>query len=526
MTGVCAALGPHTREELGEGCAILRTPQDDGLCHKRTITILGQPDADGLWTPFVHHDCVHNQELAIANRVLGKTPPTTREGLAMMKRGAKILKRHLPKTTQEEYALFAQNYGLAKRKRYEDAAEELRTFGIRKQDAKVKMFVKCEKLSSATKRNPDPRAIQFRDPRYCVALASYLKPMEHLLYKLKVKTPNCGRLRLVGKGLNQVERAELLKRKMEAIPDCVVLSLDCSRFDKHVSREALQVEHSVYLHSNNDSEFRRLLSWQLNNVCYTDTGFRYVTRGKRMSGDMNTALGNCVLMLSMLLGAMEERGCPYDLLDDGDDCLLILGSRDNTPAFQEYLVKCFHEYGHSLKIESVCKEYHSVSWCQSNVVSNGHWNKFVRDPRKVMAHGLASPKWKYMNLRQRGEYLQGLASCEAILNRGVPVLQAYAAALKRNAGQARAVYDQGGGEYLRMLRELRSGDGDYEIVTDEARESFATAFSMPVAEQLRVEEWLSTWTFQLGGEELEIGIGSGPEWVDPRIVKREVLWDE
>lgn len=411
-----------------------------------------------------------------------------------MRKGAKFLKKALPKTTQEELGAFAYKFGGRKRDYYLKALDEVLQDGLDKSDAGVTLFVKSEKLAP-TKVNPDPRAIQFRNPRYCVALASFLKPMEHHLYQLKLDTPHMKtRTRVVGKGLNQVERATLLRRKMQAFSNPVVLSLDMSRFDQHVSLEQLQVEHSVYLSSNPDPWLRELLSWQLHNNVRSRIGLRYRTRGKRMSGDMNTALGNCVIMIAMMVGAMEELEVVFDLFDDGDDCLLLVESDDVEKVLTQ-LPGLALEMGHELKIENQARTLEEVEWCQSKPVFDGKTYKFVRNPWKVMSCALVGTRWLAASHRSRLEFLAGLAQCELVLNCGIPVLQEYAKALLRNSRDAHPKFDTNSGEWWRYVRELRY-HGPSEI-TEMSRLSFAEAFGITVEEQLTYEKQLSEWNFEV-----------------------------
>lgn len=464
--------------------------------------------------PFAHHDCVHNQAISIHNRVCGKVPQPTKEGLKFMRKGADYIKRSMPATTQEELGEFALKYPPSKRKRYLDALDQVLTNGIDEDDAFVTQFVKCEKVAP-TKINPDPRSIQFRAPKYCVMLASYLKPMEQFLYQMKLRSPHCkSYTRVVGKGLNQVERAELLQRKLENFSDPVILSLDMSRFDQHVSLEALEIEHSVYLHSNPDPYFRQLLSWQLHNKVRSKLGFRYKTRGKRMSGDMNTALGNCVQMIAMVSGAMEELNVWFDIMDDGDDCLLIIESRDldlvvaKLPAM---MLLC----GHELKIEHIAHSMNDVEWCQSKPIYDGTKWKFVRNPFKVMSGALVGVRWFGIKPKTRLEYLSGIARCELVLNSGVPVLEEYAKALLRNSRGADPKFDQTSGEWWRYIRELRHLD-DPQPISQEARLSFAHAFGVSVTSQIEYEEYLKNWNFDVHPFSVE-SVSWDPEtWTDER----------
>lgn len=464
---------------------------------------LATPDVPGVYVPFAHHDCIENELISIHNRICGEVPQPTQAGMAALRKGMDLIIRFLPKTVQEPLGEFALRYSGRKRATYLNALDHVLENGLDRKDARIKMFVKCEKMSPV-KVNPDPRAIQFRDPKYCVVLASYLKPIEEHLYALKIKHPLLSGTRLVGKGLNQVERAHLLRRKMQAFVSPVVVSIDASRFDQHVDIAQLREEHRVYTHCNPDPYFAQLLSWQCINKCQSRIGFRYVTRGKRMSGDMNTALGNCVIMIGMVLGFMIPRGKHFDLFDDGDDCLLIVEEPELEGVLKD-LPHHFLQYGHEMKIENIARDIESVNWCQSKPVRTKHGLKFVRDYTKVISTCLVGTRWLGVPPHVRLAYLAGLADCELVLNCGVPILQEYALALRRNSRGAQVRHDKESGEWHRYIRESRlyrrveSGGFDLEI-TDEARLSFSKAFGVSIDQQIDIERTLSQWEFSVEGD--------------------------
>jgi hypothetical protein len=414
-----------------------------------------------------------------------------------MARGFRRIAKLLPKTMPEEIGAFAMKYGGAKRLKYLLASERVHSEGLTRSDATITMFIKCEKMPP-NKVNPDPRAIQFRGAKYAAALAMYLKPIEEHLYRLKLYGRYNPGYRVIGKGLNQVERACLVKRKLEWFKSPVVMSLDMSRFDQHVDISQLKLEHSVYLSCCSDPFFRRILKWQLINKCRTNSGIKYTTYGKRMSGDMNTALGNCLIVVSMAVSFMDEMHLPYDLLVDGDDCLLFIEQSD-FEAVNRVIVPKFLSYGHEVKIENIANSLHAINWCQSKIIETERGIKFVRDPFKVMSCALVGTRWLGKPGWVRREFLAGLADCELVLNTGVPVLSAYAMALKRNAHGARSRFDDASGEWFRYLREsrlYRHHPIDMPISSN-ARISFAQAYGISVDDQFAIEDRLSRWHFDL-----------------------------
>jgi hypothetical protein len=472
------------------------------------------PDLPIVYHVFAHHDCMHNQYVSIHNRVCGKVPETDPATMRKLAAYMRKLGRSIGTVAAWDLERTVDHYHGAKRIRYAKAAEDYRAYGLTRSSAAVKMFIKCEKIKfvpGESKRNPDPRAIQYRDPVYAIKLATYLKPIEEKVYQLRGNRLNgLPPDRVIGKGLNQSQRAELLRRKWERFDDPVAISLDASRFDQHVSYWHLLAEHGLYAQIHNDPTFLQLLSWQLNNSVTTSRGIRYQTLGKRMSGDMNTALGNCVLMVSMLGLFFEDKSLKWDCLDDGDDILLIVERADLGLFLPEDgrsspLENHFMLLGMTLKIESHTDVFEKIEWCQSQPICvNNEW-KFIRNPAKVLSGALVGNKWLQMKtLESRRALANTIGLCEAILNNGVPVLSTFARAIIRNADTTKqAKVDNAEQLIYRLRREVgKSWLSSIPVVTaapitDETRLSFQKAFDIDVDTQILWESCLDDWHFDL-----------------------------
>lgn len=474
----------------------VRLPTDWGHnSARRFVRIV--PPIPGLWNNFIHDSCGCNELVGVTNRVLGVVPMPTELGLkelrAEMKRMAAKCRPMEPWTYQQVLDTFKG----AKRRIYEQAYAELQVSPLCKQDAYIKAFVKGEKMNPAAKVNPDPRMIQARSPRYNLTIAKYLRPIEHYIYNLKGKSG----LREVAKGLNQIERAELLKQKFAKFDDPVCISIDASRWDKHVSYEVLEIEHSFYKRVvPNHPEFQRLLAWQLDNKVVTSNGLKYTTHGGRMSGDMNTGLGNCFDAVAMMRAAMRRMQiAKYEIFDDGDDIGLIIEGKDLKNVL-ENLPNIFLEYGQELKVEGVTRNYRQVVFCQSRIVSNGTHDVMVRDWRKVMSGACCGTKrWNDPNMVRPMLGLVG--TCELALCSGVPILQEFALALIRNSQGKVASFEHlaGTGLDYRLKAEFGTFDIDKTMsravkITDDSRLDFEEAFDTPIWEQIEIEDRLRKWT--------------------------------
>lgn len=503
-------------QPLDEGCSISRVPIETGDPHKRQLIRVACLELTGTYQPIIHYDCIHNQIQAIHNRVCGVVVKPTPAGLALVRRAAARFAAHIPLENSCDLYALADRHGGAKGRRYREAADAYLATGLAPSDSFVKMFIKAERFNPLDKVRPDPRAIQFRSAKYCVALAQYLRPIEEHLYLVDFVSRGVPRTRNVAKGLNSIDRAELLHTKMSFFDNPIVVDLDASRFDKHVSEALLKIEHSVYLRSNPDPMFRHLLKQQLVNKCFSSQGIKYRVKGRRMSGDMNTAVGNVTIMLILLLTYCDLiLELPrWDCLDDGDDALVIL-EEGNLHRFADSLKSTFETFGMSMKVGNPSKVIHTVEFCQARVIEYlpGKF-KFVRDYRKVFSGALSGVR-NWGNTTFRIRVLQAIGTCELVLGLGVPVLQEYALAILRNVGGIGVdpISYAPDGLLARARRDARHiGIKDLRSVKPSriescARESFELAFGMTVSEQLRVEARLREWRFNV--TELHV---VGSEW--------------
>lgn len=197
--------------------------------------------------------------------------------------------RRTPVVAAEDYP---QLYTGRKQARYQLAADSLILRGLTIRDSWVNTFVKAEKVNLTTKADPAPRVIQPRTSRYNLMVGRYLKLFEKELAR--------GFARVFGysvilKGLNADQVAASLRESWDQFKSPVAIGLDASRFDQHVSRDALAYEHSIYNGVFKSPELAKYLRWQLTNTGYArahDGAFSYKVEGCRMSGDINTGMGD------------------------------------------------------------------------------------------------------------------------------------------------------------------------------------------------------------------------------------------
>jgi hypothetical protein len=237
--------------------------------------------------------------------------------------------------------------------------------------------------------------------------------------------------RIITKGLNNIERAQLLIDKASAFDSPCFIEADYSRFDAHVCRDKLQAEHATYIQASTaPDQLKWLLDLQLKNKCRTTQGIKYETVGKRMSGDMNTALGNCLINVFTICYVCHKKGVKADFFVDGDDSVIIIEQRDahliQAEDWDDTGFKC-----KMAKTNSITK----VEFCKCKIINTALGPRFIPNPLRIMSHYSTTTK------RSQGKFWlrkikadgQGLLA----LYGGVPILQAIALMMIRLAGNVK-----------------------------------------------------------------------------------------
>lgn len=452
----------------------------------------------GSWITQVHRSCAHNEVQALKLRLLGSTlPPQVLQQVSLeVRREFDSLVKLARKYTGGRWSLeeTAQSYSGLLRRRYTEAARSLtEDGGITARDAKIKAFMKVEKINVGPKW-AKPRMICPRSPRYNLALASRLKPFEHWLWGRlsgkhlrRFRGDAGGQGRLVAKGLNPLQRGNLISRKFRSFKDCVVFEADGRAFEAHVGPDQLVQEQRVYSAAfPGDRGLSSLLRKQLNLEGRLSCGAKFSRPGGRASGDFNTGMGNTIIMLCVVVAVMKSFGVGFDLLVDGDNCLVFCERADLPVVLADFAPRAVAWSGQELVVERPVDVMEHIRFGQSAPVSvgGGRW-MMVRDPRKVLSGATSSYKWLREPLFAR-TYLHGVSRCELSLALGMPVLQAWALHLMGVTSTMKKLKEHPFVDYF-VLGGWFAGESDARPVLQETRESFERAFNISVEEQKEME---------------------------------------
>jgi len=410
----------------------------------------------------------------------------------------KALRRSLralpPAWTAEEFVL---SYSGKMQRRYAAAAISYSTRGVRRSDGYLKTFIKAELYNGTKKNNPCPRLIQPRSPVYNLAIGRFLRPLEKLVYKA---IDHIFDHHVVLKCDNMWQRAKYIRKYWSEFRDPCFVGLDASRFDQHVSPEALEFEHSLYNDLYNDAELAELLSWQINQKGFAnviDGSVMYTVKGCRASGDMNTALGNVLLMCSITHHYLKDLGVKYRFINDGDDCGVFL-EREHLHLL-DGLPEHHLAYGFEMEVEPPAFELEGVEFCQCRCVQlNADEWMMVRNVHKCMLHDwtvITSRDWATTE-----EVLVATGRCGLALYADVPILsEMYLAMLRfpcRESVVKRILSEDFSGSG-RTWRLFASSQRPYAVDETIARVSMYKAFGILPDQQIHLEEEFRAFTSEI-----------------------------
>jgi len=215
-----------------------------------------------------------------------------------------------------------------------------------------------------------------------------------------------------------------------------------------------------------------------------DATVHYSVDGCRMSGDVNTSLGNCLLMSAMVWTYCHRKGVKARLANNGDDCIVIMARRD-LAKFQDGLEDWFLRLGFEMEVESPVDLFERIEFCQTQPVWAGDRWLMCRQPDVAISKDLVSllPLDRCLQA-----YFGAIGQCGLRALGGMPIFQEFyanlAAAGKGSGLESHPTLASG----LRMMAKgLKRG---YTTITPETRASFCFAFGILPAEQEELENWL------------------------------------
>jgi len=378
-----------------------------------------------------------------------------------------------------------------KRKLYEAAWLSLVKDPVCKDDARLHSFVKFEKQ----KLDKAPRIINPRSPRYNLELARYLKHAEkHFFVAINAAMGSHTKATVI-KGFDADDSAAIIREKWDRFGKPVAIGIDASKFDMHVSVPALKYEHTFYKRLFPGSKMLPwLLKQQLRNHgrAFCDDGnVSFSMIGTRSSGDINTSLGNCIIMCALVYDYMHHVGVDFELANNGDDAVIICESRSLVNVVGG-LSNWFRHRGFAMVVEDPVYEFEELEFCQTRPVWVGQGWRMVRNWDAVITKdpmcliGIQSDKV----LRK---WYGAVGECGRILNAGVPVHMSFYKAYERHGEKAREKFIKHIFKNTSMLQNMGRKQR-CEVVTPQARASYYFAFGVLPDFQQALEATMERFT--------------------------------
>jgi len=404
---------------------------------------------------------------------------------------------NLPVLTSQQVV---DSYHGPKRRLYQQALHSLEQTPLSDIDALVSMFVKFEKQDV----EKAPRGINPRSTRFNLRLGKYLKHAEHHYFRAINKAFGARTRATVIKGFNADDAATILRHKWDRFARPIAIGLDASKFDMHVSVPALRYEHSFYEALFPGSrELRWLLRKQLRNrglARAVDGTVKFSMEGTRCSGDLNTSLGNCIIMCALVWEYARVSGVELELANNGDDCVVFLDQRQEDQ-FRIGLSSWFQGKGFAMTVEDTVDEFERVEFCQTRPVQLSTGWRMVR---KLDACIMKDPicLLSVPNDTVFRKWLGAVGVCGGKLSSGVPVLESFYAAFVRHGLECSAGMIE---EVYKNRSQLRLANGVSKAVVDaRSRVSFYYAFGVTPDQQLEMERFFyQVVILKLGDERVD-----------------------
>lgn len=368
----------------------------------------------------------------------------------------------------------------------QQASEKFLRCGLQRSDSFVSLFGKREKLDINRKPDPVQRVISPRTPVFNVALGRYTKAIEHTLYD---RINSMFGYPVMGKGLNFIDTAKLIKASWDEFKDPVALGFDASRFDQHVSVQALQFEHSIYdaVFHHKYPELRSILRYQLKNkfiARHNQGTIKFTKAGGRCSGDMNTGLGNCLIMCCLWYHVFRFFDFPARLVNNGDDCVIIC-AKSNYRKLSFWVPIFFKHFGFTMVAEPPKFVFEQIEFCQCQPVYNGEQYVMCRNPLAVRDKDSIRLN-RFANVDQFRSWLRCVGLGGMSLTAGIPILQSYYSSFLRH--DTNVEYKNLDVEESGLMRYAGQVQQTARAISADSRLSFFLAYDITPSEQIAYEE--------------------------------------
>jgi len=316
-------------------------------------------------------------------------------------------------------------------------------------------------------------------------VGKYIKALEHRAYSAIANVFGDGPT--VMKGYNVEQIGNICAAKWNSFDEPVGVPIDAVKMDMHCSKQALQWEHSTYNIIFKTMELKKLLMWQIENkgrgYC-SDGKLKYEVEGRRFSGDMNTALGNILIMCGLVWTYAQERGVHVKIINNGDDCVMFCEKRDLKKLMHGFDA-WFLEFGFRMTVEKVVTELEQIEFCQMHPVATPSGYTMVRNIRTALAKDTMTVL-PVTNEASARVWFKAIGQCGLSLSSGIPMTQSFYTLYDRQSNKQTKVSEHGAMQ-TGMAMLARNMKYKFREPTPHTRYSFWLAFGFTPDEQRAYE---------------------------------------
>lgn len=468
----------------------------------------------------MHTSCACTERAALVKRVFVDQPAMSSRAEASASKYTNWISKQFGRRNVKSLSLAeaVKSFGPSRRARYQRAYDNIQARGVNSKDSRIDFFVKADKCTDTSGEVKKPRAIQGRKPEFNLALARYIKPFEKVAKSYKGMKRGVPKTRVFAKGMTNNERAKIIVEKISHFQKPKVLSLDASSFDSCVSTLWLKLVDKIYLATfQGDIELAELLKMRHKNSGRTPSGIKYTIKGNRMSGDMDTGIGNSFVTYILVHAAMNLLGVKkWDCYCDGDDLLIFLEAESTS--LKEFvdigLELGFNYTGEEIYVTN--ENYYDIEFCRSKPVWTPEGYTMCRIPSRAVQNFGVNHKFASWPMHAYLKFLKGCALCEMHVSYNLPVVGRLADLVYKSLSHKTAKFDVDD-TYKSGLR-LDIDKLSYRTwkVDERTRLEVELAWGMSIDEQYQLEDRFHEYVTGLFKRERTLKVsyidGSDPVW--------------
>jgi hypothetical protein len=215
-----------------------------------------------------------------------------------------------------------------------------------------------------------------------------------------------------------------------------------------------------------------------------------------MSGDMNTSMGNKLLMCLMCHHYLSTLNIPFQYANNGDDCLIFTDTKylKSLDGLNDY----FKDFGFDIVCEAPVYEFEHVEFCQTRPVCVNNTWRMTRNPTTCLTKDVTCVNLGH-DVESYRILLNAVGDCGLAVAADMPVLGSFYRMLKRFGKHGRPQFWD---EHAYYYRSSFNATCTYDVPDDYGRYSFWLMSGISPDAQVSIETYFETSIW--GGDNRQI----------------------